>query len=595
MNNLLFSLCAIAPALAAMGSSYQSSQFDYVVVGGGTAGLVVANRLSEDPNVTVAIIEAGTWIAKSIGNLSEVPAYASELLDENLVNPAIGWEFTTTPQAGLNNTVIEYPRAKAVRIFYIFSLYFTMNDMAYSRSSVGAYQLWADTVGDQSYTWDGVLPYYLKSMNFTPPDASTRFPNASNPSYDASETTNTGPLDITYPAYAEPWSTWVAKGLEALGIAPTDALLDGTLNGSTWQLLTVDHTTGHRASSDQAFLVPVQNRSNLVIIDETLAERVIFSTDKVATGVEATTGNTTFSITATKEVIISAGVFQSPQLLMVSGVGPEALLQQYGIPVVADLPGVGQGMKDHIIMPLTYQIDLAYIDASDPAIVSEFDDQASGPLTNPGGDFVGLEKVPASLRANWSAETNATLDALPADWPELEYIMVPAAVTSGATAGVAYGTIFATLVAPQSVGNVSITSANMSVEPAINPNWLTAQTDLDILVAGFKRVRQMVASEAMAPVIVAEVLPGTSVQTDEEILEYFQLAATSNSHAHSTNHMGNSSNPNAVVGTTGKVYGVTNLRVIDASIFPFLLPGPGPQAHVYMLAEKLAAAIQQGQ
>ncbi|RYP44791.1 hypothetical protein DL768_008782 [Monosporascus sp. mg162] len=582
---LLLALCASSPVWAAPSTR---RSFDYVIVGGGTAGLTVANRLTEDPAVTVAVIEAGTFIENIVGNISQVPAYVNTLQRAAATNRALGWGFKTTPQPGLGGVVVDYVRAKTLGGCS------SINNMAYSLSSKGAFKLWADTVGDQSYRWDQIVPYYRKSMDFTPPDATTRWANAT-PSYNAASTAKGGPLGITYPAYAQSWSTWVAKGLAAVGIAPTTALLDGTLSGSTWKLFTVDHTTGHRASSDTAFLRPVLGRSNLVVFTDTLAERILFGANKVATGVEVTMANTMFTLTAKREVILAAGVFQSPQLLMVSGVGPKAVLQQYQIPVVADRPGVGQGLRDHILIPLTYRVNLASVDLTAAAVVAEFNNQARGPLTSPGNDFVGLEKIPSALRANWSSQTKTILDALPADWPDVEYLVLPVPVSDGAIPGAAYGTLFAALQAPQSLGNVTIVSAKMADAPVINPNWLTAQADLDVLVAAFKRMRQIVASSAMAGVILGEeFLPGPTFQTDEQILAYTRLAGTSISHAHSTNAMGKVADPKAVVGSTGKVYGVKNLRVVDASIFPFLLPGPSPQSHVYMLAEKLADAIKAG-
>ena len=159
------------------------------------------------------------------------------------------------------------------------------------------------------------------------------------------------------------------------------------------------------------------------------------------------------------------------------------------------------------------------------------------------------------------------LAAFPSDWPEIEYLVLPSAVTPGTKPGATYATLFPALQAPRSLGTVSISSSKMSDPPVINPNWLTAQSDLDILVAAFKRVRQMAASPAMAGVIVGdEFLPGPSIQTDEQILFYFTLAGTSISHAHATNRMGKSSDPAAVVGCTGKVYGVKNCESPDRDL-----------------------------
>lgn len=436
----------------------------------------------------------------------------------------------------------------------------TVNDVAYSRGVKGAFQLWADSVGDQSYVWDKVLPYYKKSMNFTPPSL-LRFANAT-PAYDAALTAQRGPLDITYPTYANAWSTWIADGLSSIGLPNVGALIEGTLNGSTYQFLTVDPTTGNRASSDTAFLRPVLNRKNLYVFKETLVEKVLFSSDKVATGVVVTTANSkssTYTITANKEVILSAGVVQSPQLLMVSGVGPAAVLEQYGIKVMANLPGVGQGLLDHILIPITWRVNLETPDTTSEAAVTAFDFSrpAAGPLTNPGGDYVGLEKIPAAFRANWSAATTAALAELPDDWPEIEYLVRPFAVTGGTMPGGAYASLFLVLQAPQSVGNVSIASASIHDAPVINPNWMTAQADLDVMLAAVRRVREMAAQPPLSDVIVGnEFLPGLGNQTDAQLLEYFKLATTSIHHGHATNRMGKASDNTSVVGSTGKVHGV---------------------------------------
>jgi choline dehydrogenase len=248
------------------------------------------------------------------------------------------------------------------------------------------------------------LPYYRKTMDFTPPNDATRFANAS-PTYDIFGVAEGGPVDITYPAYAESWSTWVGRGLAAIGVARTGALIDGSLFGSTWQLYTVNHATGDRVSSETAYLHPAQGRHNLVVMTETLAERVLFNANKDATGVVVSTSKGMSTITARKEVIISASTFQSPQLLMVSGIGPQAVLEQLNITVIANRPGVGQGMRDHILIPLTYQVNIESVNPNSASSVYEFQRQARGPLTNPGGDFVGLEKIPTALRANWSSET----------------------------------------------------------------------------------------------------------------------------------------------------------------------------------------------
>ncbi len=215
--------------------------------------------------------------------------------------------------------------------------------MAYQRATIEAYQRWADEVGDQSYTFPALLPFFEKSLNFTPPNNAKRGLNAT-PKYDV-RTLGAGgqPLDITFPNYALSFSTWIEKGLEMIGVKPIDGFTSGQLLGSSYNIATINQTTGLRESSETAFLRPALGRSNLVVYTHTLAKKVLFK-DTTATGVLVDTGGQTLTLSAKKEVILSAGTMQSPQLLMVSGIGPKATLQQHNIPVINDKPGVGQNL-----------------------------------------------------------------------------------------------------------------------------------------------------------------------------------------------------------------------------------------------------------
>ncbi|RYP61970.1 hypothetical protein DL770_009671 [Monosporascus sp. CRB-9-2] len=547
--------------------------FDYVIVGGGTAGLVLANRLTEDPNTRVAVIEAGTFPEDISGNWTQVPGYAGNFI---LGAPEMSWGFHTTPQLGVNGHSYPYYRAKALGGCS------DINYMAYSHTSKGAHQMWADQVGDQSYTYSNMLKYYRRTMNFSPPNAGARFANAT-PQYDIADTATGGGLDVTYASYAQSWSTWVAKGLESIGIPRTEHFINGNLLGQSWQMNTIKRSNGFRSSSQAAYLRPYLNRRNLAIFTNTLVERIVFNSLKEATGVQATTAGTACFVNAKKEVILSAGVFQSPQLLQVSGVGPAALLQKFNIKVIADRPGVGQNMMDHITVPISYRVNVITASAfGDPNYtawaVDEFNNRATGPLASPGGDYMAMEKVPRTLRAGFSQETVR-------DWPEISFSIYPNGIPRNnltgeePVPGANYATLLATLIASQSKGSVSIASPRMSDAPLIDLNLFTAQTDKDLLVAAFKRARQALQSKAMAPVLIGgEFLPGDNVQTDEEILEYLVHALNPLFHAFASNRMGKTSDPMAVVDNHGKVIGVKNC--------------PAPQVQVYMLAEKLADDIK---
>ena len=403
-------------------SDHQSARqtFDYVIVGGGLAGLTLASRLSEDSKTTVAIVEAGGFYEQLDGNLSQIPALDVRWTSKSPsdVNPLVDWGFNTTPQAGAFNQIIHYARGKALGGST------ARNYMAYNRGTVGSYQRWADEVGDQSYTFDNIQEYFKKSLNFTPPDIAKRGVNAT-PQYDAYTLGQGGPLDITYSNYAQASSTWVQRGMQAVGILPQNGLTSGSLNGSSWVIATINHTLGIRESSETAFLRPVLSRANLHIYNETLAKKVLFS-GKVAKGVQVDRNGQQSSILARKEVIVSAGTFQSPQLLMVSGVGPAATLRNFNIPVVADRPGVGQEMWDHVLFGPSYRVNVQTASAlamgDNLAIATqEFIEQQDGQLASPGGDFLGYEKVPSSLRQNFSRQALQDLASFPSDWPVSRY------------------------------------------------------------------------------------------------------------------------------------------------------------------------------
>ena len=342
-----------------LGSSFgvpgANSTYDYIVVGGGNAGITIAARLAE--SASVAVIEAGGFYEIGNSNLSQIPQddvwFAGK--DKTDFNPLIDWGFQTTAQAvslgitqhlsivadssqGALNVSSHYARGKTLGGCS------ARNYMAYQRGTVGSYEQWANQVGDQDYTWSKFLPYFEKSLNFTPPDTSKRAANAT-PDYDiANLGQGNGPLSVTFTNYAQAFSSWVQNGLKEIGIQPRKGFTSGQLIGSSYVLNTVEPTLQTRESSETAFLQPALANPNLIVYTQTLAKKIIFDSDKVATGVQVDTQGKVYNLSARKEVIVSAGAFQSPQLLMVSGVGPQATLSQYNIPVVADRPGVGQNM-----------------------------------------------------------------------------------------------------------------------------------------------------------------------------------------------------------------------------------------------------------
>ncbi|KAJ4359851.1 uncharacterized protein N0V89_000407 [Didymosphaeria variabile] len=578
----------------------QDATFDYVIIGGGTAGLTIANRLSEDPNVQIAVIEAGTFYQAGNPLLSSTPAgdviwAGASPLD---TNPLVDWNFVTAPQAGANGRELHYARGKCLGGSS------ARNFMIYQRGDRGSYQRWADLVGDDSYTFDNWLPYFKKSTQFTPPITPPRAANASA-EYAASAFSSSGsPLQISYANYAGPFSSWMEAGLNAIGLPQATDFNSGTLNGSQYCSSTINPKSQERDSSQTAYYgADTQKRANLKVYTVTLAKQILFDSSKKATGVRIGSGAI---LSARNEVIVSAGAFQSPQLLMVSGIGPAATLQQYNIPIVADRPGVGQGMQDHIFFGPTYRVkvqtltrlanDLLYVAdqfATDYALLKQ------GPLTNPVCDYLGWENAPRDLITPAAA---AVLDSYPQSWPDIEYLSGPGYIGNFQDLllqqpkdGFQYATILGALVKPISRGNVTITSADTSDLPLINPNWLTDPTDVAVALATYKRARQAFQSSAMQPGLAdpVEYFPGPEVQTDAQILSTIRDTLQTVWHASCTCRMGKESDVNAVVDSKARVFGVSGLRVVDASSFAVLPPGH-PQSTVYALAEKIADDIKAG-
>lgn len=280
--------------------------------------------------------------------------------------------------------------------------------MAYQRTTVGALQHWADVVGDQSWTYDNVSSYYLKSLNFTPPDMSKRMANAT-PKWDSETLKQGGPLDLTYSNQASAFSTWAAKAFEYLGMAPIDGFTGGKLFGSGWLVSTINQTTGYRESSEAAFLAPYVKRKNLHLYNNTLAEKIMFD-GKKAQGVRVNDTKKSFTLKARNEVIVSAGAIQSPQLLQVSGVGPAELLKEHNIPVVADRQGVGRNLIDHVFFGIDWpvKVETASVLANDKdhtiinEAIKQFKDNQTGILASPGGEFAAYQDVPPCMRSQFS-------------------------------------------------------------------------------------------------------------------------------------------------------------------------------------------------
>lgn len=488
------------------------------------------------------------------------------------------------------------------------------NFFLYHRPTIQSLEKWADEVDDDSFLWDNMLPYFKKSTNYTA-FSNSSYTNSTNLQTPEAFTPNGGPLHVSFSNEVDAFGTWARLAFIKAGMPQVDGFNSGKLLGSAYATLTVDPTNAERSSSSSSFLQSAIDAKlpGLTVYKNTLATQILFASNgsSSATGVSALTagsfgtGSVNFTLSANKEVILAAGVFQSPQLLMVSGIGNCSELARFNIDCRRELPGVGQNLWDHLLYGSARRVNVPTSSASAnnatvaAGVVAKYLSSASGPLSIIGPGYYGWEKLPEPYRSNLANSTRAALDAaFPSDWPEIEWLPIGGysgdntnKQTADPRDGHNYATINAGLVAPLSRGTVKLAGSDMLTLPAVNPSWLSHPADLDLAVQAFKRQRAIWDSLAEMGVADAEeAYPGTSVQTDEEIRAWIGQRLNPIYHASGTCKMGVATDDTAVVDSNGRVFGFDNLRVVDASAMPFLTPGH-PQSVVYAMAERMADKI----
>ncbi|KAL8761077.1 MAG: hypothetical protein Q9184_002783 [Pyrenodesmia sp. 2 TL-2023] len=605
LGPVLLAAIAAVPAAAypdprASNKDSKNNTFDYILVGGGTAGLALANRLAEGSTHSVAVIEAGGFYEQDNGNVSVVPAYCmvNAGTDSTDFNPLVDWGFVTEPQKALGGRRLHYTRGKTLGGTS------ARNWMYYQRPNAGSLDKWADIAGDDSYTFDKLLPFFKKSVQYTPPVVLS--PNSTNDQDPGAWSSAGGPLQLSHGKYLDPFGTWVQPAAVKLGMASINGFQSGNLLGSAYVPFTVDPVKSQRSSSESSFLQSLPPKARLQVYHHTLAERVLLNMRNRATGVRVSSNGTSFSLNARKEVILSAGVFQSPQLLMLSGIGPAATLAKHNISVRINMPGVGSNLQDHAffgtqrrVLVSTASAQLNNVSVS-TEVRTAYNDLATGPLTIPAAGFLAYEKVPPHLRKNLSSSTCHALDtSFSPDWPDIEHLPVGAALgyqrnypNEDPVDGYNYASIASLLGTPFSRGTVSISSSNPADPPLIDPNYLSHPADVELAIAAVWRQREFWA-QMKDLTIGKETLPGENVTSDADILEYIKQSIGIAPHAVGTCRMGRKSDTGSVVDGVGRVYGAQRLRVVDASVIPLLPPGH-IQATVYAVAEKIADAILRG-
>ncbi len=496
--------------------------YDYIIVGAGSAGCVLASRLTEDSETSVLLLEAG-------GDDSQ-PEILDPTMALALAGTAVDWAYTTEEEPHLNNHKLSWTRGK------VLGGSSSINYMTYSRGNRYDFDHW-QALGNQGWGYESVLPYFKKAETWT----------LGASAYRGGE----GPLEVwKLPALNPLTSAFIDAGQE-IGWPRNDDYNGASQEG--FGELQHNISRGQRVSTATAYLHPAMNRSNLTVLTEALATRVLFE-GKRAVGVAYQKDGSEQQVQVKKEVILSGGTINSPQLLLLSGVGAAKQLQQFGIPVVSDLPGVGENLHDH------------------PGVCTYFSTKPS--FTQFGGSPEGTAFV-------------KTQPELPE--PDLQLFFMPLFFPP-AVSGKGY-TIVAALANPQSRGRIVLRSNKPTEYPAIFANYFGQQQDMEKLVQGVKLIRSLSQTEAFAPFYEEDFRPNSHVQSDEEIVEYIRNAFWIMYHFVGTCKMGH--DELAVVDEQLRVHGTEGLRVVDASIMPTIV-NTNTNASTIMIAEKIADLLTKG-
>ena len=529
--------------------------FDYIIVGGGSAGCVLAARLSEDPSVSVVLLEAG---GDNNRVLNRVPTGAAlQIIKRNACN----WAFTTVPQAGLGGRRGYQPRGRGLGGSS------ALNAMIYLRGQREDYDEWAAN-GASGWSWADVLPYFTK---------------AENNERGASDAHGTGgPLNVAGLRSPHPVAAAFIEAAQQAGLPRNDDFAGETQEGVGWYQVT--QKNGERWSVASAYLVPARGRSNLRVETEALAKQIVFD-GRRAIGVRFEQGKVMRELRARREVLVAAGALQSPQLLMVSGVGPGAHLQQLGIHPVADLP-VGDNLHDHPDIIINRRVDDT--------------DLLGFSLTG----AIKLARAIARYRRERSgiltsnfAEAGAFIRSLPQlTRPDVQLHFVIGMVDNhNRTYHWGHGmSCHATVLRPASRGTVRLASTDTHAPPLIDPGFLSDPGDLEALVRGFKWMRRIFAQPAFAKYHGADrsrELYFSQIESDDEIRQTIRERCDTIYHPVGTCRMG--SDDRAVVDPQLRVRGIERLRVVDASVMPTLISG-NTNAPTVMIAEKASDLIKAG-
>jgi choline dehydrogenase len=513
-------------------------------VGAGSAGSALAGRLSEDPSLRVLLLEAGG--SDKVLEV-QIPAGLYKTWRTRL-----DWNYTTEPQPGLDGRKLFWPRGKLIGGSS------SINAMIYMRGAAADYDEWAELTGDKSWSYDHVLPLFRRMEDNA--RGADRFHGVG------------GPLRVEDLRSPHPWTRAVVQSAVAAGYPRNDDFNGERLEGVGQYQVT--QRRGRRWSSADAYLHPAERRPNLTVRTGALTTRVLVSGGR-ATGVEYRSGGRVHTAHAGLEVVLSGGAINSPQLLMLSGIGPADHLREVGVDVVHDLPGVGGGLQDHPLVPMVYNVrsGTSLRLAETPLNLAKWKAAGRGPLTS--------NLAEAGLFTRSSPELAE---------PDLQYHFLPVKFWKQAEIDPdveAFSTLVV-LVRVHSRGSVRLRSADPTWSPAIDAGYLTDDRDLDALVSGIEKAREIAATGPLASVLADEWSPGGTVHGRDALRASVRNTLESLYHPVSSCRMG--TGEQSVVDAQLRVRGIDGLRVVDASVMPTLVRG-NTNAPTIMIAERAADLI----